>query len=339
MQEAITATSPANNQTFATPTPHPMQQFHEMLSKIRAENRRRPNRTGVDTVFIPGHTLKFDMADGFPAITSKKLAFKTLVAELVGFFRGFDNAVSFRELGCKIWDGNANETTAWLNNPARKGTDDLGRCYPKQWTDWRDTRCVPTKAEADALVDKGYTLIAEDLQRNAWVVEKGINQLENALRAIMTNPNDRQILISAWRPDEHDRCALASCHVVYQFIVDTNTNTLHLCLFQRSFDTFLAFNIATAALFLEIMAKLSGTTAGTFTHFIGDAHIYLNHFDQVDTLLSREHYPQPTLVFGDSIPTLTSISDIPGVFERIEPQDIVLTNYISHAAIPAPMAT
>jgi thymidylate synthase len=318
---------------------HPMEQFHNLLRDIKKENNVRPNRTGVDTLFSVGKMMQFNLGkDGFPAITSKKLAFKPLVAELCGFFRGLDNAADFRALGCKIWDGNANKTPAWVNNKARKGTDDLGRCYPKQWTDWRDTRYVHTLGEAKELAKKGYVLVAYDDTRNTWVYEKGINQLENALKSIMTNPTDRQILISAWRPDEHDRCALPSCHVVYQFIVDTNTNTLHLCMFQRSFDTFLAFNIGTAALFLEIMAKLAGLKAGVFTHFIGDAHIYTNHLEQVETLLSREHMPQPTLSLGESIPRLLSIDQIPGVFERIQPQDIVLNNYSSHAAILAPMA-
>jgi thymidylate synthase len=116
------------------------------------------------------------------------------------------------------------------------------------------------------------------------------------------------------------------------------SKTLHLCLFQRSFDTFLAFNIQIAMLFLEIMAKLSGYKAGTFTHFISDAHIYVNHFDQVDLMLSRKHKKAPRLVLKDSIPELKSLDEIKGVFERIQPDDIVLEGYEPHDAIKAPMA-
>lgn len=319
-------------------TAHPMQSFHTLIDLLLHHGKRRPNRTGVDTLFDPGHMLKFDLADGFPAITTKKLAFGPAKGELLGFFRGYDNAAQFRAIGCKVWDGNANETPAWLNNPNRRGTDDLGRIYSKQWTDWRDWRTASSQSEADDLLAAGYELIAEDAPRRVWVLRRGINQLEVALRTIMTNPTDRRILITGWRPDEFDQMCLPPCHVDYQFLVDIETRTLHLCLFQRSFDTFLAFNIAMSALFLGIMAKLSGHTPGTFTHFIGDAHLYVNHLDQARTLLSREHRPQPTLFLGDSIPTLTSVDQIPGVFTRIQPEDIRLDGYDPHPAIPAPMA-
>jgi thymidylate synthase len=318
---------------------HPMAQFHNMLSDIRAQNKVRPNRTGVDTLFVPGCMLKFDLEnDGFPAITTKRLAFKPAKGELIGFFRGYDNAAQFRSIDCKVWDGNANETKTWLANPARKGEDDLGRIYSKQWTDWRDWREVHSQSEADVLEAKGYTLLAQDAGRNTWIFRRGINQLEKALEAIMTTPTDRRIMVTGWRPDEFDQMALPPCHVDYQFLVDVEAKTLHMCMFQRSFDTFLAFNIAMSALFLEIMAKLSGYKAGTFTHFIGDAHIYVNHLEQVDLLLSREHRKQPTLELGASIPTLTSIDEIEGVFTRIEPSDINLVGYDPHDAIKAPMA-
>jgi thymidylate synthase len=131
---------------------------------------------------------------------------------------------------------------------------------------------------------------------------------------------------------------LPPCHVDYQFLVDVESKTLHMCMFQRSFDTFLAFNIAIAALFLEIMSKLSGYKAGTFSHFIGDAHVYVNHVEQAELMLSREHKPQPRLKLGASIPTLTSVDEIPGVFARIQPDDVTLEGYEFHPAIQAPMA-
>jgi thymidylate synthase len=327
------------NTLISTTPPHPMQQFHDMISTIIAEGKRRPNRTGVDTLFVPGFMLKFDLErDGFPAITSKKLFFKPAKGELFGFFRGYDNAAQFRAIGCKVWDGNANETKAWLANPNRKGEDDLGRIYSKQWTDWRDWREVKTQAEADILAAKGYELIAFDPIRSTWVYRRGINQLERALEAIMTTPTDRRIMVTGWRPDEFDQMCLPPCHVDYQFLVDVETRTLHMVMFQRSFDTFLAFNVSLSALFLEIMAKLSGYKAGTFTHFIGDAHVYVNHLEQAHLMLSRDHFPQPTLKLGESIPTLTSVDDIPGIFTRMNPEDVTLEGYQSHEAIKAPMA-
>lgn len=318
--------------------PHPMQQFHDMLQLILDTGVRRPNRTGHDTLFIDGHMLKFDLADGFPAITTKKLAFRSAVGELIGFFRGFDNAAQFREIGCKVWDQNANETPAWLANPHRKGTDDLGRIYGKQWTDWRDYRVVHSFKEADDLAAKGYERIAYDASNKTWVFRRGINQLETMLHTIMTASTDRRILLTGWRPDEFDQMALPPCHLDYQFLCDVENKRLSLAFFQRSFDSALAFNIAIGALMLSIMAKLTGYNCGNVTQFIGDAHIYLDHIPGVKEMLSRDHFAQPTLLLGESIPTLTSVDQIPGVFTRIEPADIQLENYQHHPAIKFAMA-
>lgn len=319
------------------PKPHPMEQFHDMLRKIRKEGTRRPNRTGVDTFFSSGFMMKFNAADGFP-VPARKLAFKSARGELLGMFRGYDSAADFRAIGCPVWDGNANATKAWLESGYRRGIDDMGRTYPKQWTDWRDWREAKTQDQADTYAAKGYELIAYDAERSTWVYRRGINQLERALEAIMTAPTDRRIIVTGWRPDEFDQMCLPPCHVDYHFLVDVDAKTLHLCMFQRSFDTFLAFNIQIAMMFLEIMAKLAGLKAGTFTHFISDAHIYVNHVDQVDLMLSRKHKKAPKLVLKDSIPTLTSVEEIPGVFARIQPDDIDLEGYVPHDAIKAPMA-
>jgi thymidylate synthase len=319
---------------------HPMQQFHDMIAHVIQHGKRQANRTGVDTLFVPGYHLRFDLErDDFPAITTKKLAFKSAVGELVGFFRGYDSAAQFRAIGCKVWDGNANATKSWLENPNRIGREDyLGRIYSKQWTDWRDWREARTPEEKQLYSERGYEVIAEDTVRGVTVYRRGINQLEQALEAIMTNPTSRRILITGWRPDEMDAACIAACHVDWNFIVDTESNTLHLCMYQRSFDTFLAFNVAMGGIFLSIMAKLAGLRPATFNHFIGDCHVYLSHLEQAKLMLSRDHRPQPKLVLGDSIPTLTSVDDIKGVFTRIQPEDISLEGYDPHPAIPAPMA-
>ncbi|CAB5514242.1 Thymidylate synthase [Achromobacter anxifer] len=314
--------------------PHPMEQFHELLRHIRDHGVRQFNsRTGEYVRFVPGHMLKFDMADGFPAITSKQLYFRPAKGELFGFFRGYQSAKQFRdELNCKVWDTNANVTPAWLNSQARRGPDDAGRIYGAQWTDWRDWREAESEGERDDLLAHGYEIRAHDPDRGRWIMRRGINQLEAALRTIMTNPSDRGIIVTGWRPDEFDQMCLRPCHVDYQFIVDTTSNVLHLSFYQRSWDTALAFNTVLGALFLHIMARLAGLTAGTVSHHVGDAHIYEKHLEGVELMLSREHYPQPTLDLGN-IPTLTSVSEISGIFARLDPEQVQLVGYEHHPAI------
>jgi thymidylate synthase len=338
--------------------PHPMQQFHDLVQRILTDGVREPNRTGIDTLSLPGQVLTFDMADGFPAITTKKLAFKSAVGELVGFMRGARSAADFRALGCKVWDGNANETPTWLANPNRKGQDDLGRIYSAQWTDWRDWRTTTSAQEAAALLKAGYELIAADTADNngigVFVLRRGINQLEEVLKTLLTNPSDRRKVITGWRPDEWDQAALPSCHTEYIFKAEMGATRgvdgtpvtykegtrgrLHLSMQMRSYDVGLGFNPALSGLMLAIMAKLSGFEPGRIVMSINDAHIYLNHVPGLQELITREHYPQPTLHLGDSIPTLTDVSQVKGVFERIQPEDIQLVGYRHHPAIKMDMA-
>ncbi|KVP98237.1 hypothetical protein WJ96_06860 [Burkholderia ubonensis] len=318
--------------------PHPMQQFHDMLANITENGSHKGNRTGVGTTFLPNQVLTFDLADGFPAITTKKLAFKSAVGELVGFFRGFHSAAQFREIGCPVWTQNANETQSWLASPYRKGEDDCGRIYGAQFTDWRDWKEVHSQEHADALMAKGYTLLAHDPGRNAWILRRGINQLEQCLHTLITNPNDRRMVVTGWRPDEFEEMALPPCHMTYNLACDTAKKELHLMVHMRSFDTFLAFNIALGALWLSIYAKMAGYTPRGFALAVTDAHIYRFHRDQVQTLLSREHYPQPTLELGPSIEVIQSVDQIKGAFARIQMEDIRLVGYEHHPAIKAPMA-
>lgn len=319
---------------------YPMVQYHDLLERILEEGIRRPNRTGVDTYFIPGEMLKFDLRHGFPAITTKQLAFKNAKGELLGFFRGYTNADQFSSLGCNVWYANANETVSWVNSPYRLGPNENGRIYGAQWLDWADWRIVHTLAEAQEWKAKGYEphIWRDDGNgRGDFALRGSLNQLETALRTLIANPTDRRIIISAWRPDEFDRMSLPPCHVAYQFLADTENKVLHMTLWQRSYDSFLAYNIPIGAMFLEIMARLSGYTAGSYTFFISDCHIYTSHIAQVKELLSRDHYPAPSLVLNDRIKPVT-LAEIPGVFSRIEPADITLEGYRCHPPIKAPMA-
>lgn len=287
-----------------------MQNYHDLLTEVLTTGTRQANRTGVDAISIPGAMLRFDLTKGFPAITTKKLAFKSMCGELIGFLRGADSAAQFRELGCGFWDQNANENQAWLANPHRKGTDDLGRVYGVQWRDWR---CADGSA---------------------------IDQVMSALRTIHERPTDRRIIINAWRPDEFNQMALPPCHVLYQFIVNVEQKELNLCMYQRSADLFLGapVNIGSASLFLSIMAHLTGYTARHFTHFMADAHIYVNHLEQVNEQLSREAYPLPKLVIDPRVPRYEGGVFDPTWIDRLLPTDFSLVDYQHHEAIKAPMA-
>lgn len=287
-----------------------MKQYQALLSDILANGTQQPNRTGVDTLSIPGAMMRFDLTDGFPAVTTKKLAFKSMVGELVAFLRGCDNAEQFRELGCNFWDQNANENKAWLANPNRRGQDDLGRVYGVQWRNWRGE---------DGVV---------------------IDQVMNALNTIHANPTDRRIIINAWRPDEFSQMALPPCHVMYQFLVNVPKGEISLCMYQRSCDMFLGvpMNVASAALMLSIVGRLTGYAPRHFTHFLADAHIYVNHIEQVKEQLSREPFALPKLVIADRVPDFGADGFHPEWIDLIEPADFSLEGYRHHDAIKAPMA-
>ena len=293
-----------------------MKQYNDLLQKIITEGTRQSNRTGIDSIFLPGAMLQFDLKQGFPAVTTKKLAFNAVKGELIGFLRGYTNAADFRALGCKIWDQNANENQAWLNNPNRKGHDDLGQIYGAMWRNWPKNEYLPNAVFAGC-----------------------VDQVDDVLQSIYNNPTNRRMIISAWRPDMFDQMALPPCHVLYQFLANVETKELHLCMYQRSADMFLGvpFNIASASLFLSIMAALTGYTASTYTHFLADAHVYVNHRDQVREQISRTPYDLPTLVYNgpkyDGVNKFTT-----NVFDLITPDNFELVNYQHHPAIKAEMA-
>lgn len=317
-----------------------MKNFHDLLRDVLDNGIDQFNtRTGRTCRALVGCQLQYDLRDGFPAITTKQFAFKSMVGELLGFFRGYDNAADFRALGTKIWDQNANETQAWLDNPYRKGLDDLGRIYGKQWTDWRSYREVKSSdsVEVDRLFEAGYKLVCDDGQ--VAVFRKNINQLESALKTLIANPSDRRIIVSGWNPGEIDQMALPPCHMDYRFVAFDNPKVLNVVMTIRSWDLFLGapFNIAETALFLSIMARLAGYAPGVVTIQATNAHIYDTHFEQVREQLSREHFKAPSLVLSDNIRPV-SLDEIPGAFTRTEPSDISLGGYQSHAAIKAPMA-
>jgi len=287
-----------------------MQQYLDLMADVLDNGTRQANRTGIDAISLPGAMLKFDLRKGFPAVTTKRLAYKSSLAEMIAFVRGYDNAAQFRALGCKFWDQNANENAQWLANPHRSGADDLGRVYGVQWRDWRGS-------------DGG-----------------SFDQLAGALDTIRKDPTNRRIIISAWRPDEFSQMALPPCHVLYQFLVNVEQNTLNLCMFQRSADLGLGvpMNIFGASWLLSLVARLTGYQAGVFTHFLSDAHIYVNHIDQVREQIQRRPHALPRLRIDDRVPEFHRDGFHPEWLDLVEPSDFSLEGYSHEPAINMAMA-
>ena len=272
--------------------------YLNLLQKILDEGSDRMDRTGVGTRALFGLHMRFAMQDGFPALTTKKLAFKAVKSELLWFLEGSNDDARLREL-------NGTEKTIWTANleadywkPHRAHPTDLGRIYGVQWRAWRK----PDGTTVDQLAD---------------VIEK-----------IKTNPYDRRLIVTAWNPGELSEMALPPCHMFFQFFVADGT--LSLFMHQRSCDMFLGvpFNIASYSLLLHMVAQVTGLEAGEFIHSLGDAHIYNNHVDAVKEQLSRTPLTPPQLWLNPDIKDIDSFTM----------DDIKLENYESHPPIKAEMA-
>jgi thymidylate synthase len=323
-----------------------MRQYLDLIQTILDTGSWQENRTGIRTLSIPGAMMRFDLQkDGFPAVTTKKLAFKSVVGELIGFLRGSRSAAQFRELGCKVWDQNANENAAWLANPYRLGVDDLGPVYGVQWRQWPAYKLIDAGNEAqinDALA-RGFRSVSlvEDNGQSKLLLYKAIDQLRECLDTIHTDPGSRRILFHGWNCADLDAIALPACHLLYQFIPNKSTREISLCLYIRSNDVGLGtpFNLAEAAALLHLVARLTGYQPRWFTYFIGDAHLYENHLDMVRQQLTREPLPAPKFVLSDRIPDFALTGKYePEWLEKIEPSDFSLEDYHHHAPLTAPMA-
>ena len=296
-----------------------MKQYLELLDKICREGVVRGDRTGTGTKGIFGYQMRFDLRDGFPLVTTKRLFLKGVIYELLWFLRGDTNIKYLVDNGVHIWDSDAfryyNElcvrhgvlpvdkdtflAAAGVESPIegyRFG--DLNNVYGYQWRSW------PTG-------DGG-----------------AIDQIKRVIETIKHNPNSRRMIVSAWNVADVDRMALPPCHTMFQFFVAEGR--LSCQLYQRSGDTFLGvpFNIASYALLTMMIAKECGLEPGEFVHTLGDAHLYLNHLEQAEEQLSREPRKLPTMVLN---PSVSSIFDY--TFE-----DFTLEGYDPHPAIKAPLS-
>lgn len=256
-----------------------MQVYLDLMKEILENGNDRNDRTGVGTRSLFGRQMVFKMNEGFPAVTTKKLAFKAVKTELLWFLAGKHDLEFLHENNCHIWDANAG-ADYW--KPKAKYKGDLGRVYGVQWRDW-------TGASG-----------------------KKVDQISEVIARIKKNPTDRRLIVSAWNPAELDEMALPPCHIMFQFYV--NNKKLSLKMYQRSADMFLGvpFNIASYALLLNMIAQVTNLKADELIMTFGDAHIYNNHFGQVKEQLSRKPYPLPKLWLNPEIRNIFDfkISDI-----------------------------
>ncbi len=236
---------------------HAEWQYLDLLQDILENGVERGDRTGTGTKGVFGRQIRFDLSQGFPVLTTKKLHLRSIIVELLWFLRGDTNVKYLRENGCKIWDEWADEN------------GDLGPVYGKQWRSW------------------------------ATPNGQSIDQIQNLVEGLKTNPNSRRHIVSAWNPADVEDMALPPCHCLFQFFVADGK--LSCQLYQRSADVFLGvpFNIASYALLTMMVAQVVGLEPGEFVHTFGDAHLYLNHLDQAREQLQREPKPFPTLKMAD----------------------------------------
>ena len=291
---------------------HPEYEYLNALKNILENGDQRPDRTGVGTTSIFGLQMRFDLTEGFPAVTTKKLAWKACVSELLWFIEGSGDEKRLREIlhgeryteKRTIWSDNS-EAPYWVNKKLRRNEGDLGRIYGVQWRRWR-----------------------KPLVRINKVVLQNHDQLLELIAGIKEDPYSRRHIITAWNPGELDLMALPPCHMMAQFYV--NNGKLSCQMYQRSADMFLGvpFNIASYALFTHLIAQVCNLEVGDLIITIGDAHIYNNHIEQVQEQLSRKPLPLPSLKLN---PDVSVIMDF-------DMSDIELVGYESHDAIKAPMA-
>ena len=278
-----------------------MKQYLDILEDVMETGIDSSNRTGTDTRFKHANMTSYDLAHGFPIITTKKFPFKVCVAEMLGFIRAYDSAADFRELGVKFWDDNANKNEQWLNNPNRKGEDDLGRIYGVQSRDWQGPN-------------------------------GSIDQLKAVVKDLSNGIDNRREIVTHWNPGEIDQMALPPCHMFYQFGI--RDGHLDMIMYQRSCDLFLGvpFNITGYSWLLSVIAHITGLKVGVFSHVMWNYHIYHNHFDQVREQLSRTPHKLPTLKID---PTIQSLNDLE---TWVIPDNFELVGYTHDPLIKAPMA-
>jgi len=300
-----------------------MQQYLDLVRHIRDHGVKKEDRTGTGTVSIFGHQMRFDLAHGFPLVTSKKVHLKSILHELLWFIRGDTNIRYLVENGVGIWNDWPYQN--WLRET---GQDTSLEMYSPEWRSVMKEFIEKIKTDSDFAARYGDL---GPVYGKQWRNFGGVDQLTQLIEDIKSNPDSRRLIVSAWNPQDIPvmvKSGLPPCHSLFQFyVVD---GKLSCQLYQRSADVFLGvpFNIASYAILTMMIAQVSGLGLGDFVHTFGDAHLYLNHMDQVEEQLSRSTFDLPTMKINSQV---TSLFDF--VFDDFE-----LQNYQSHGPIAAPVA-
>lgn len=313
-----------------------MRQYLELAQKILDEGIIKEDRTGVGTKSIFGHQMRFDLQEGFPLLTTKRVAFGLIKSELLWFLKGDTNIRYLLEHNNHIWDEWAFER--YVNSDEYTGPDmtDFGirsqedeafnEVYQEEMQKFT-ARVLEDDKFAEEFGSLGNVYGA---QWRSWPSSEGgvIDQIEQVIESIKTKPDSRRHIVTAWNPDEIEGMALPPCHSLFQFYVADGK--LSCQLYQRSADVFLGvpFNIASYALLTHLIARETGLEVGDFVHTLGDAHLYLNHLDQINKQLARDTRDLPQLELND---------EIESVFD-FDVDDIKVVDYNPHKGIKAPIA-
>ena len=287
-----------------------MKQYLDMCQYILENGQDRDDRTGTGTISVFGYQMRFNLGEGFPLLTTKKVHLKSIIHELLWFISGSTNIKYLVDNDVRIWND-------WPYDLYKKSPDFQGETIEE---------FAAKIKESDEFAKKYGNL--GPVYGKQWRDFNGVDQLSNLIEQIKTNPNSRRLIISAWNPAEVDKMALPPCHSFMQFYVAEGK--LSCQLYQRSADVFLGvpFNIASYALFTMMIAQVCGLEPGDFVHTLGDAHIYLNHLDQVNKQIKRSLRPLPKMVIN---PNVKSIFDF-------KYEDFTLLNYNPHSGIKGKVA-
>lgn len=287
-----------------------MRQYLELLGHIVGKGAQKGDRTGTGTKSVFGYQMRFDLNEGFPLLTTKKLHVKSIIHELLWFLAGDTNVRYLQENGVKIWDQWADEN------------GDLGPVYGYQWRSWPAFKKKPSlqlfAGEPGDMVDhNGPTHTKEE-----WGMET-IDQISELIKMIKKNPDSRRLIVSAWNPADVDKMALPPCHCLFQFYVADGK--LSCQLYQRSADVFLGvpFNIASYALLTMMIAHVCDLKVGEFIHTFGDVHIYSNHTEQVALQLSRVPGPLPKMVLNPDVKDIFGFKFEDFTLEGYDPQPAI----------------